>query len=473
MKKISSFPPLMVGSTRVDITPPITVPYLGYASSGRHQFFRGVHDPLYAKATVISDGEREVALVVADSIGFARRSLLGADRDFTGEVRQKVEQLCGIPPVHTMICATHAHSTPETIGFRSLLQHAGGEAWLEMLMDQLASAVAMAKARVAPARLKRAVGRVEGISHSRRILGKDGRLYHWANRPPEEEVDDWGVNDFDVVVLSFENMEGHPETTMVHFACHPVTVQVQPLVSADFPGAAAALVENANVGCLNAVYLQGACGSINTIRGTTDFDDVRRYGQTLGGEVIKLMGLMSAPDYPTHTNRVDAAVEVVELPSRDLPDLQSLEQERMSLEHSRDVADSEEGRQQCESALLVLDEHFERVRKGNDPVTAEVQVLRVGDTALVGIPGEPFAQLGVDIKGLCPNQTTTTERGGSEETAMALCLGYANDYLGYIAPVAEWDRGGYEVSLGMWSIVGPEAYQILLNAAQKLVSPML
>lgn len=470
MRKTSSFSPLMIGSARVDITPPLTVPYLGYASSGRHQFFKGVHDPLYAKATVISDGQREVALIVADSIGFARHSLLGADRDFTGEVRQKVEQLCGIPPTNTMLCATHAHSTPETIGFRSLLTHAGGEAWLETLMDQLASAVAMAKTKLAPARLKRAVGRVEGISHSRRILGKDGRLCHWANRPPDHEVDDWGINDFDVVVLSFENIEGHPETTMVHFACHPVTVQVQSQVSSDFPGATASLLENANVGCLNAVYLQGACGSINTIRGTTDFDDVRRYGQTLAGEVIKLLGLMSAPDYPTNTSEVDAAVDVVELPSRDLPDLQSLEQERMRLEQGCDEAGSEESRQQCESALLVLDEHFERVRKGNGPVIAEVQVLRVGDTALVGIPGEPFAQLGVDIKRLCLKQTTAKDRGESEETAMALCLGYANDYLGYIAPVAEWNRGGYEVGLGMWSIVGPEAYQLLLNSAHKLVS---
>jgi len=54
----------------------------------------------------------------------------------------------------------------------------------------------------------------------------------------------------------------------------------------------------------------------------------------------------------------------------------------------------------------------------------------------------------------------------------ALCLGYANDYLGYIAPQAGWDVGGYEVDLGMWSIVGPEAFDILLGETQALVDEL-
>ena len=60
---------LTAGAARVEITPPLSIPYLGYAP--RHAFFEGVHDPLFARAVVVSDGERRIALVVADSIGFA------------------------------------------------------------------------------------------------------------------------------------------------------------------------------------------------------------------------------------------------------------------------------------------------------------------------------------------------------------------------------------------------------------------
>jgi len=54
----------------------------------------------------------------------------------------------------------------------------------------------------------------------------------------------------------------------------------------------------------------------------------------------------------------------------------------------------------------------------------------------------------------------------------ALCMGYANDYLGYIAPPEAWDVGGYEVNIGMWSIVGRDAYGMLLDTAEELTSDL-
>ncbi len=38
---------LTAGASRIDITPPLTIPYLGFVP--RHAFFEGVHDPLYAR----------------------------------------------------------------------------------------------------------------------------------------------------------------------------------------------------------------------------------------------------------------------------------------------------------------------------------------------------------------------------------------------------------------------------------------
>lgn len=442
---------LSVGSAAVDITPPLTIPYLGYVP--RHAYFQGVHDPLYAKALVADDGERRVAIVVADSIGFAR-GIMGPDRDFIAEVRERIRGRCGIPPDHTMIAATHAHSTPETAGIRRLTDHPGAAEWLEVLGDQMASAVAMADRNRVPTRVKGAVGSAEGIGWSRRIVGKNGGIHQWINRPADDRIADWGAVDHEVVVVFFERLDGGPSTVCVHFACHPVTVQVQPLVSADFPGAAMTFVERSGVGAACCLYLQGASGSINPVRSTTDFADVERYGRTLAGEVIKQLGVLSAPDHPVAPNGVRAASKTVLVPSRELPSPGEIEAEHRRCEDAARDAATEEERMRRARNLLQVTERLERVRRGDAPVQAEVQAIRIGDTILVGIPGEPFAELGLALK---------------ERVPRALCVGYANDWLGYIAPPDAFEQGGYEVSLGTWAIVGPDAFGGILETAQELV----
>ncbi len=446
---------LTAGAARVNITPPLTIPYLGFVP--RHAFFEGVHDPLHARAVVVGDGRRRIALLSADGIGFGKH-LAGEGRDFTAEVRERVHAACGIPPDHTMITATHAHSTPETTGLRRMLDNPGAAAWIQTLQAQLASAVALADRDRAPARLKHAIGRAEGLAWSRRIVGRDGRLYHWTRRPPDDEIADWGTSDPEVAVLLFERDDA-PDIALTHFACHPVTVQVQPLVSADFPGVAAGFIEQSGIGVGCCLFLQGACGDINPLRGTTDFDDVKRYGHLLAGEVLKQIARVSAPDYPVAPPRVHAASRTISLASRELPPLSEVEEAHRQGEATVRQAGAEDERRRAERALLGLTERLERVRRGDAPVSAEVLVLRLGDAALVGIPGEPVAELGVSIK-----------RGTSAPTA--LCLGYANGYIGYIAPSQAWAQGGYEVSLGTWSSVGPQAFGLLLDAAKALVDGM-
>jgi len=447
----------LVGAARLEVTPPLTIPYLGYASSGRHQFFRGVHDPLHARAVVVDNGKVTVALISVDSIGFKRKRLFADGRDFVDELRRRVEDMCGIPASHVMLHATHAHSTPETIGFRPLTQHRGAAEWLDTLADQLASVVAIAANRRKPARLKVGKGIVEGISHNRRILRKDGTLCQWRNRPPAEEIADWGVNDYEVTVLCFEDESGAPTVTLVHFTCHPTIVQVNPLISADYPGVTTSFIEAAGVGCECCLFLQGACGNINPRSGTTDFDDVRRTGQALAGETLKLLAMMSNPDYPAHPACLAVSSQTIQLPSRSLPSLEQLESDRARVEAEKSDADCAEKKAKLAAQLGLLEEQIARVREGDDPLEAEVQVFRIGEVALVGIPAEPFCQMGLAIK-----QFT--------EAPVSLCLGYTNDYLGYVAPTYEWERGGYEVSLGMWSIVAPEAFDRLLVTARENVA---
>ncbi|MEN6303407.1 MAG: neutral/alkaline non-lysosomal ceramidase N-terminal domain-containing protein [Armatimonadia bacterium] len=449
-----STPNLTAGAARVDITPPLTIPELGFLPA-RHTFFKGVHDPLYARALVVGDGAARVAVVVADAIGL-KRTLFGDGRDFIAEVRQRAAALTGIAPDHLMVAATHAHSTPETMGSRPLTAHPGGLQWLEALADQLASAVAQADAAREPVCLKQATGRADGISCCRRVIGKDGKLYHYSNRPPDDQVADWGQTDPTVTVLRLQTMDGKPKTAILHFTAHPVTVQVNELISADYPGAAVAHVEGAGVGCDSLLFLQGACGNINPIRGTSGFDDVAVYGQVLGDETIRLLALSASTDYPTASDCIASATVPLSLPSASVPDLADLERQLAGREDELRSATTDQQRTAAQSAIYLLQEHIARAQYGSAPFQAEVQALRIGDTVLIGVPVEPFVELGLAIRALADRLT-------------CLCIGYANDYLGYVGPPEAWKQGGYEFGLGTWAYLGPDAYHMLLQAAQQAV----
>ena len=448
---------LRAGTARVDITPPLTIPYLGYEP--RHAFFRGVHDPLYARALAVDDGQTQVVLIAADSIGYSN-DILGPGRSFTAEVRLRVQAQTGVPADPVMLAASHAHSTPETIHVRPLLDTAAAGPWLEVLIDQLASAASVAVRQQRPSTLKVATGEVHGLSWSRRIVGQDGRLYRRSSRPPDDQVADWGAVDHQVGVLLFEAMDDDTCILVTNFACHPVTVQVQDQVSADFPGAAMRIVEQTVPSCAGSMFLQGACGDQNPVGGDTrDFGDVERYGLMLAGEVIKVVGQLRAPDCPRSPPVVAVRSEVLSLPGRGVPAREPTQAIYDEANRALPQARTEEERARLKRQLRLAEEALIQIDRASKRISGEVQVIRLGGVALVGWPGEPFVELGLEIKrrAVAPHP---------------FVIGYANDYLGYFATPAAWEKGGYEVGNGPWARVGPAAGSVMVEKALELIKEL-
>ncbi|HIE51702.1 MAG TPA: hypothetical protein EYP85_08065 [Armatimonadetes bacterium] len=441
-----------IGTARVNITPPLSIPYLGIVP--RQDYFTGVHDPLWAKAWVVDDGETSVAIITADAIGFSNQ-ILGPGRNFTAEVRERVQALTGIPAQNVMLAASHAHSTPETINLTRLLDVPAARPWLEVLKEQLASAAAWAANQRRAGTLKVGVGKAEGIGWNRRILGRDGRLYHYYNRPPDDQIVRWGERDPTVGVLLFEGEDGTC-SVLSNFTCHPTTVQVQPLVSADYPGAATALVEQAMPGCTACLFTQGAGGNVNPVRGTTDFADVARYGLILGGEILQVVGRLRAPEVEPEPARVAVAAASVALPVRDLPPLEPAQAAYERAQEAVRQARTEEEKRGARLALKRAWDELDLIQRGSEPLPAEVQVLWLGRAALVAVPGELFVEFGLEIKARSPAPQT-------------LVVGYANDYLGYIVTPETFTEGGYEASLGPWTRVGPAGGGMVVEKAIELL----
>ena len=400
-----------VGAAKIEITPPLEVPYLSFAP--RHRAFAAVHDPLFTRALVVSDGQRRGAIISAEAIGFIN-SVLGEGRNFTAEVRSEVERRTNIPADAVMLTAAHVHSSPDSIDIRPLRGSPAGAAWLEGLIGKMGLAAEMAQRNAFEATL--GIGQAEFPRYSR-------------NRRGEDCLDNL------VTVLRFESPDKKRRILIVNYACHPVIVQAQDRISADYVGVMASRLENKVPGLEACLFLQGACGDINPwIDDTRDFADVMRMGTALAGKVTEIIGVISSKEQLSEPVLVAPASESLELPSRPLP----------TPGEAKSLASGD-------NRMWLGDELAERLREGQRAYSSELQIIRLGNAALAGIPGEPFCRMGKAIREMAWPLT-------------GIPVGYANGYVGYIVPPESWARGGYEVDPGPWSKVAPESHVLILDA---------
>ncbi|MCX2952675.1 hypothetical protein [Lentzea sp. NEAU-D7] len=446
--------PFQSGSAKVDVTPPPTAPYLG--GQPRHSLFLGVHDPLFVRATAITNGETVIVIAV-DSLGI-NNDVLGPGRDFTAEVRERVRQQTGVPPSHVMITSSHAHSSPETAGFRPFPD----QEWLATFRDRIVRAAREAVEDQRPVTATIGTGEV---LRGTLAINRNGHVYPGA--PPEDP-------EVTVVRLRGDGWS----TVLYHFTTHPVYVQVQPYVSADFPGVTSAMLELNEPHCRAALFLPGAAGNQApppdplTHSGprfdeenNPDFEVVRNlFAHTTRMGMYLAQTALDVPAETELTGPVTAARRTVRVDSRDLPDRGPFEAELIS--RRRALADAvARGAPKAEIVRLTqqvqdVEETLVAIDRGTAPVDAEVQVLRIGGLALAGLPGEPFVELGFQLKAM----------SGDDRTVLP--VGYANDYLGYLTYPEAWDTPVYEVSLGPWTRIGRFGGQQLTDTAKALVDEL-
>lgn len=230
---------LYAAAGKADITPDLareSVRLAGYGASGRKA--QGIHDPLYARAVVVSDGERTVAVVGVDSIGLFREDVLDMRRSLGWDGARS----------YLLVAATHDHSAPDTLG---LWGPAPGVSGVDRRYHR---------------RLKETVVRL--------VKDLAGRLEEAELAAASRSIDPAGLcaDSRDPVVIDTElnafqlRSRRDPRRvlgTVVRWSCHAEALGPDNLlVTADFPGALCARVEERTGGaCL---YLNGVIGGLLT-----------------------------------------------------------------------------------------------------------------------------------------------------------------------------------------------------------------
>ncbi|MFQ6043535.1 MAG: neutral/alkaline non-lysosomal ceramidase N-terminal domain-containing protein, partial [Candidatus Poribacteria bacterium] len=151
---------LRVGIARADITPPVGIPMVGFAGRGPSI---GVHDPLFATALVVTDGEKTAALIGCD--------LLDLSATVVAEARREINARLEIPPMNVTISCTHTHYGPDSYRSESVDDVA---AYGANLIYRLAGIVQEAASNMQTARMGIGWG-ISDIGVNRREKRSDGQ----------------------------------------------------------------------------------------------------------------------------------------------------------------------------------------------------------------------------------------------------------------------------------------------------------
>jgi hypothetical protein len=406
-------PELQAGAASVVITPPVGVDLSGFA--GRSTGNTGIHDDLTAKALVVDDGRRRIALVTMD--------LIGLSPDLVEKIRDLVQQQGGIPPTHLLLNASHTHFGPGTIPFRGMGTR--DEAYLNLLVRQVAGAVRMAIDRMVPARVGVGRGAVR-IGINRREKRPDGVI---LGKNPEGKVAPY------VDVMRVDREDGRPLALLFTHATHPVTLGGKCLlVTADFPGYAMRFVERWMPEGGVALFAQGCCGDINpeVVGGT--FSDVERSGTALGAAVIGTAARITTSEEV----ELRVATRRLALPLQDPPSVEEaerlLEEYQKRLDEGRTTG-KEWGWVRHDTGMVEWAQDLLRLsQEGEKGLTQgfTIQGIRMQDTAIIGMDGEVFVDYALDFDTRSPFRQT-------------IVLGYSNGCIGYIPTEEAYAEGGYEV----------------------------
>lgn len=403
---------LNAGVARIDLTPPLKLksPLGGYGARMSRPA-EGVHDRIFAKALVVSDGKRKFALVTADLLGFAPVFKEELIKRLAGK-GWSVEQVMLLPShSHTSI-DMNAMNPRNVLGIPQIGVH--NPAVYELTLKNFEEVIQQAESKLQPVSIGTTSRRITGWNRNRREKG--------------------GVTDDELTVTRVDSAEGKPLAVLVNFTAHPTFMsEREMLFSGDWPGALQRTLEAVVGQGITAMYYNGAEGDQSPVArpesGDSPWEKVERYGLELG--------LVAADVCKTIKTNRDVAfgyhLQPILLPDRSWhPDFMQTGGKEYGLSEA----------------------FMTGILKKMTPDASASGSVRLGDLVIIGIPGEMASGLGLRTK---------AEVRAATHAEHAVIGGLANEWISYILTADSYLKGsGYEASM---SFYGPELGDRVMKAA--------
>ena len=369
------------------------------------------------------EGElRAVAIVIekppAPKIAIVVCDVIVVERDDVDAVISEIERTTDIFRANILISATHTHHAPSTI-----VVHGYGrdERFCKSLREGIIRALQQADANLSDdeSHFYFHQGEENSIGGNSRLLLADGTI--WWVGPGTDAVRPTGPFDPQLPVFAFRDTDGQLQALMYNHSTHTIGTCSGDVRSPSFYGLTAQELEAELGGSV--CFLPGAFGSTHNVTEVPPPEAVKRLkeaitdatGQAKPIAVDKLTSIQRPFTFKIRTFDEET------------------EDDKVSSYCRKRVPDG------ADSTINVF-RNMRQVlapRQGQDRQTT-LQAMVIGEVAIVGVPGELFTSLGVELKERSPFQYT-------------YIVSLANDWMGYLPDQEAHTLGGYQTWMGLHS----------------------
>ena len=388
--------------------------------------------------TLVLDAGQRICLVSLDSQNI---------RPYVSRpAAKRIAAATGIPEDNILICATHTHRSPRLSDFVGAKPDAE---FVRRLVE--GSVLAAVKAVASMDHAKEAAqstvwfgqSQEATVGRNSRLLLKDG-LIGWDGYEEQDVVRPTGPYDPDLYVLALRRADGKFGGLAFNHSVHNIGHVRKDCMSPCFYGLAALEIEQRHGA--TTLFLPGAFGSTHNVTynnsGVPAAECVHRVVDAIEEGLGRLQPALPGPvqvlnrPFTYHVRRFDEAKEALAVKSY--------------LEKYAPRRAASQG------------EWFRKMREEMAPHQGEarqtrLQVIRLGDLALVGIPGEMFARLGLELRRRSPFRHTCI-------------VGLANEQISYIADRKAYADGGYQTWGGWHSTLGAGDGEAMVDQAGAMLN---
>ena len=450
---------VLIGTAERPITPPLGCSMAGYFEP--HQA-EEIVTGLFARAFAARQGDAPpVALVCCD--------VLALEASSAARIRSACARQADIPEANICVSATHTHTGPQTA---DIFGHPAEAEYLAYLESQVAAAVVEAVRSLRPATLR--MGRVEEdrASCNRRVVLRDGTVHtHTTDADIPEVAGREGPADQEMLTLHADWGDGTPGAVLVNFALHPTNVRGD-RICFDYPGYFVKELRARRGEDLCAVFVNGACGNIDS---KTGYLANVAYGPGRAQRIAEVLAEAAQAALtnarPLELGPVAVLTETIAVPRKQISPERVAQARALLAQEPAAEADPStlvftrgtrrpsvlKERVYAAEALYLADLY---TREPMAPV--EIQAMRIGELAIVTVPVELFCEFGLEIKRL-----------GNQRFAHTMVIELANGYLGYVPTRKSFVGGGYETRDAKSSQLAPEAGDLIVQAADRLLARLV
>ena len=420
---------LKAASASANITPPLGTRIPG---GFRPRYAENVDDELFAKAVVIDNGTTRIAIVTCDLIAIPEKVADAA--------KARIADRCDIPAAHVMVNATHTHTAVAIADLLGVDEDPGYTEWVSL---KIADAVELAVWRLKPARVGFASVNEERITFNRRWHMKDGTVRFNPGIENPDLVEPTGTIDPELTMMFVEATDdGTPISAVANFSLHYIGTDNSNALSADYFGHFDRLMKRYLGDTCISLLWNAASGQINN----TDFSGRTKWTASGHQQAVKMANVLAGhfivekqlmEMHETLDLSGDLATLTFQRKEITADDLKVAEQVLSVPQGTYDAYETGPfswvvGQPIPHALVDVYAHECQRLAKLPTQMTAPVQVIRLGEAAIVALPGEVFVETGMNIK-------------AKSDANPTFLVSLANGYIGYICTdKALAQEGGYE-----------------------------